>query len=49
MKEILEESGYELPKQYNAESAAKSVDELKDIQTDTITDEQIGLGMMFSA
>lgn len=49
MKELLDEGGYEVPKQYNAESAAKSVDELEDIQTDTISDDQIALGMKFSA
>jgi hypothetical protein len=49
LQTILEQDGYMLPKDYNAKSAAKSVQELGDLPSTVISDEQIVLGMMFSA
>lgn len=47
MKEILDEGGHKLSKQYNAESAANSVDESGAVQNDAITDEHIALRLCF--
>lgn len=47
LKVLLEKGGYELPKEYNAETAGKSVEELENIDSGFITDEQLMIGHVF--
>ncbi|MDC3415199.1 hypothetical protein [Terrihalobacillus insolitus] len=45
---ILKNGGYKLPAEYNAISASKSIQELGNIQTGVINDQQIFIGFIFS-
>ncbi len=48
MKELLDAGGYELPAPYNAETEARTVDELGELETDAIDDRMILVGHIFS-
>jgi lipopolysaccharide biosynthesis glycosyltransferase len=48
MKVILEKGGYTLPAEYNAITASKSPQELGNIQTPAMDDNQILIGYIFS-
>lgn len=47
LKVLLEKGNYELPKEYNAKTAGKSVEELGDIESGFISDEQLMIGHVF--